>query len=262
MGKNPALSKGPRFPVERVPFADIQEFCRILSQKNGVTVRLPTDAEWEYAARVGTSNPCFHREVPGPDQRDRQPAQHDAGPEQEAQCLGSVRHALRRLARHGRLQVRQRPSEAGGPERPAANDKHVHRRRHGPPAQDPRRPALRPHAPQHARRRRPRTARSGKADLRSSGSSSRPRRPARPVAESAHQNQVPSGLYGQRQKPFAVPRASPYDDAGSGRPLGLGDPRLIPAVHIPGMRNHVTTFLDGIVAFARAGGLCLGGARG
>src|SRR5438270_8704404 len=59
MGRNPSRSKGARLPVEHVPFADIQEFCRRVSRQNGVTVRLPTDAEWEYAARVGTSNPCF-----------------------------------------------------------------------------------------------------------------------------------------------------------------------------------------------------------
>lgn len=59
MGKNPSRSKGARLPVDSVPFADIQEFCRRISRQNGVTVRLPTDAEWEYAARVGTSNPCL-----------------------------------------------------------------------------------------------------------------------------------------------------------------------------------------------------------
>lgn len=59
MGRNPSIRRDPQYPVERVPYADIQEFCRMLSERNGRTVRLATDAEWEYAARVGTSNPCF-----------------------------------------------------------------------------------------------------------------------------------------------------------------------------------------------------------
>ena len=61
MGKNPSDQKGPQIPVHRVPCVDIQKFCRILSEKNGRKVRLPTQAEWEYAARVGTSNSPFVR---------------------------------------------------------------------------------------------------------------------------------------------------------------------------------------------------------
>ncbi|MBU4485713.1 MAG: SUMF1/EgtB/PvdO family nonheme iron enzyme [Candidatus Delongbacteria bacterium] len=54
MGENPSRFKADNLPVESVTWNDAVEFCRKLSQKDGVTYRLPTEAEWEYAARGGS----------------------------------------------------------------------------------------------------------------------------------------------------------------------------------------------------------------
>ena len=58
-GANPSLFKGATRPVEQVSWEDAVEFCRKLSRKEGRTYRLPTEAEWEYACRAGTTTP-FH----------------------------------------------------------------------------------------------------------------------------------------------------------------------------------------------------------
>src|ERR1019366_4608955 len=54
IGKNPSGFKGAQNPVETVSWDDAVEFCKKLSQKTGKTVRLPTEAQWEYACRAGT----------------------------------------------------------------------------------------------------------------------------------------------------------------------------------------------------------------
>ena len=51
--------KGDNRPVEYVSWADATEFCARLSQHTGRNYRLPTEAEWEYACRAGTTPP-FH----------------------------------------------------------------------------------------------------------------------------------------------------------------------------------------------------------
>ena len=68
MGSNPSRFKGPHLPVEQVSWDDCQEFCRRLTEHErdagelpeGVAYRLPTEAEWEYACRAGsTATYCF-----------------------------------------------------------------------------------------------------------------------------------------------------------------------------------------------------------
>jgi formylglycine-generating enzyme required for sulfatase activity len=53
--QNPSSKKGADNPVERVSWIDAEEFCARLSEKEGVEYRLPTEAEWEYACRGGTT---------------------------------------------------------------------------------------------------------------------------------------------------------------------------------------------------------------
>ena len=54
MAHNPSNFKnGDNYPVEKVNWDDAQVFIRTLNQLSGKTFRLPTEAEWEYAARSG-----------------------------------------------------------------------------------------------------------------------------------------------------------------------------------------------------------------
>jgi formylglycine-generating enzyme required for sulfatase activity len=67
MGNNPSYFKGNNRPVEKVSWNDAIEFCQKLSLKMGRCYRLPSEAEWEYACRAGTSTPFHFGETITPD---------------------------------------------------------------------------------------------------------------------------------------------------------------------------------------------------
>lgn len=56
MGGNPSNFKGDNLPVDQVSWNDCQEFIRKLNGLTGKNFRLPTEAEWEYAARGGNKS--------------------------------------------------------------------------------------------------------------------------------------------------------------------------------------------------------------
>ena len=56
MGSNPSVFKGENLPVEKISWDECQEFINKLNDITGKTFRLPTEAEWEYAARGGNKS--------------------------------------------------------------------------------------------------------------------------------------------------------------------------------------------------------------
>ncbi len=63
MGNNPSEFKGANRPVENVSWNDATEYCQKLSQITGKKYSLPSESQWEYACRAGTTTPFYFGET-------------------------------------------------------------------------------------------------------------------------------------------------------------------------------------------------------
>ena len=180
MGKNPSRSKGARLPVEYVPFADIEEFCRRVSRRTGSrSACRPTPS--------GNTPPASARPIPASSRSTRGQISETGGRPDTTpvRSKGPNAWGLYDMLCNGwhvtgdykSDNVREKEVDPKGP---AANDPRVHGDRtgrlhktRGGRHYDHHRPSM------HGGRAR--TARSGRAVRRSSGSSSRARRRRRQV---------------------------------------------------------------------------------
>ncbi len=76
MEKNPAHFQGQNLPVENVSWKEVQDFIARLNAKTGKSYRLPTEAQWEYAARAGSTTAFYTGNCINPRQ-----ANYDGGEE-------------------------------------------------------------------------------------------------------------------------------------------------------------------------------------
>jgi formylglycine-generating enzyme required for sulfatase activity len=59
LGSDPSNFEGVKRPVEQISWEEAVEFCDRLSLQTGRSYRLPSEAEWEYACRAGTTTPFY-----------------------------------------------------------------------------------------------------------------------------------------------------------------------------------------------------------
>lgn len=74
---SPSRWQGDNLPVENVSWNDAVEFCKRLSERRGREYRLPSEAEWEYACRAGTTTPFYFGANLTPDLANYQPTSPD-----------------------------------------------------------------------------------------------------------------------------------------------------------------------------------------